>query len=62
MDTKESVRLEVSRSRSRDKASSASHSYSDHSVHFDYQIGDTLGEYTIAAHLGDGTFGRVLEV
>ncbi len=62
MDTKESVRHEVSRSRSRSKGDCTSNSPSEESVHFAYQIGETLGDYRITGHLGDGTFGRVLQI
>ena len=29
--------------------------------HFNYTIGNLLGDYKIVGHLGDGTFGRTLK-
>lgn len=29
--------------------------------HFEYTIGNKLGNYKIISHLGDGTFGRTLK-
>lgn len=29
--------------------------------HYEYEIGDKIENYIITSHMGDGTFGRVLE-
>lgn len=29
--------------------------------HFDYTIGNLMGDFQIDSHLGDGTFGRTLK-
>ena len=29
--------------------------------HYEYTIGNMLGDYQIVSHLGDGTFGRTLK-